>query len=101
MSDSKGATEHGEILGVREHRPAIDQAMPGDDAVTNGPFSGNLELAFRVPHQAPLLDEALGIEKKIESLARGQLAALMLLVDLGAASTQERQAISFLEFLER
>ena len=78
---AEAAAEDGEVLGEHAHRAAVDRAVAGDDAVAVGPVVGQVEVVGAVPRERVELDEGALVEQHVDPLARGRLAAGVLLVD--------------------
>ena len=72
------AAEHGEILAVDEHQPAVDRARAGDDAVAGDLVAGHAEIDAIVLYVEVQLFEAALVEQDFEPFARGQLALRVL-----------------------
>ena len=62
--------------------------MPGHDPVAEVDLLGQAEVGSTVGHEGVQLDEAARVEQEVESLAGGQLASCMLLLDARLASTK-------------
>ena len=73
------AAEDREVLAEDEDEPAVDRAVAGDDAVAQVALAVETEVGRAVGHERVELDERVRVEQQLESLARGQLAALVLL----------------------
>src|SRR4029077_14507561 len=87
--------EDGEVLGEDVDRPAVDPSIASDDAVTGIDLVGEAEVGSPVGDEPVELDEAPLVEQQIETLARGELALLVLLGDpcRSAALLGERLAV--------
>ena len=63
------------------------RAVPGHHAVARDPLVAHPELGAPVRHELVQLGERSGVQQKLQPLARGELARLVLLRDaLGAAA---------------
>src|SRR5260221_3556679 len=83
-------SHHGEVVGGDAAGAAVDAAPAGDDAV-----GGGLDPVHRPVGEGRAavdaeLDEAALVDQQVDPLARGQLAALVLLGDLLLAAPQLR-----------
>ena len=68
------AAEHGEVLAVHAHRPAVDGAETGDHAIAVGTVGLHPEVVRPVPGQFVELGEGARVEQPVDPLARGHLA---------------------------
>ena len=84
------ATEDREVLAVHGDRPIGDPSVARHDAVTEEALLPDAELGGPMRDECIELDEASGVEEQVEPLARGQLAALVLLFDALFAAAQHR-----------
>ena len=84
------AAEHGEVLREQEHRPPVDGAVAGDDAVAQRLVVAQAEVGRPVGDQLVDLDEAAGVAHQVDALARGQLAGLVLARDALRAARARR-----------
>ena len=88
------AAEHREVLAKDEDEAAVDGAGTRHHAVAGDALSGHAELGAAVLDEGVDLLERAGIEQKLQALARGQLAALVLGGDaLGPAAHASRLAL--------
>ena len=72
------AAEDGEILGEDEDQAAVDRAPAGDHAVAGELLLGHAEIDRAVlDEDAVFLERAL-VEQRLDALAGGELAALVL-----------------------
>ena len=78
---AEAAAEDGEVLGEHADRAAVDRAVAGDDAVAVGAVVGQVEVVGAVPRERVDLDEGALVEQHVDPLARGRLAAGVLLLD--------------------
>ena len=78
---AQGAAEYGEVLREHEHPPALDRAVPGDDAVAVRPVLHHSEVRVAVLDERIQLGERAGIEQELHAFARQELAALALPLD--------------------
>ena len=74
----KRAAEHREILAEHEHRTTVDGAGAGDHAVAWNALLGHAEVGAAVLDEHVDLFERAGVEQQLQTLARRQLAALVL-----------------------
>ena len=72
------SAEHGEVLAVHAHRPAVDGAETGDHAIAVGAVGLHPEVVRPVPGQLVELGEGARVEQPVDPLARGHLALGML-----------------------
>ena len=72
------SAEDGEVLREREHLAAVDEAVPGDDAVAGNELFVHAEIAAAVRDELVELLEGAGIEQQFDALAGGQLAGRVL-----------------------
>ena len=77
---AEGAAEDGEVLGEDRHRPAVDGAIAGDDAVAIRPVLLLAELVAAVPGVLVHLDERALVEEQLDPLPGGLLALGVLLL---------------------
>ena len=92
------AAEHREILGEQKDRAAVDGAPAGDDAVAGDLLLLHAEIGGAMLDEHVELLERAFIEKNLDTLARGQLAALVLRVDAGLAAAHAGILAPPLEF---
>ena len=78
--------EHGEVLREDEHLAAEDRPVAGDDGVAPRPVLAHVELDLAVTDEAVELDERARIEELLEPLAREELPALALALDVPSRS---------------
>jgi hypothetical protein len=85
------------VLRKREHLAAVDEAMPGDDAVAGHEVVGHPEVETAVRDELVEFFERAGIEKEVDAFARRQLAGVVLPPDalLAALCTQAFTACDF------
>ena len=96
------AAEDGEVLREGVDRPAVDAAGAGDDAVAgNRRCLVHAEVAAAVRDELVDLLERAGIEQQIDPLARGELAAVVLLLQPRFAAAQLGAALEILEVSDR
>ena len=91
------SAEDREVLAEDEDRPAVDLAVAGDDAVAEERF-GRGRVAVR--DERVELDERSRVEQQVESLARRQLAGVVLLRDARRAAALARRGAHLLESRE-
>ena len=84
------ATEHREVLAEHEDEPPVDRAVAGDDAVTQVALLLEAEVRGAVRHELIDLDERSRVQQQVHALARGQLAAPVLLVDAFLTASEHR-----------
>ena len=85
------AAEDGEVLREHAHRPAVDGAVAGDDAVAvRARAPASAEVVGAVPGQLVELDERALVEQRLDPLAGGLLALGVLLLDRAAPSPRAR-----------
>ena len=70
----KRPAEHGEILAVDEHQPAVDHAVAGDHTVTRDLVVLHAEVHAAVFDKHVPLFEGAFVQQHFEALARGELA---------------------------
>ena len=75
------SAENREVLAEDEHEPAVDRAVTGDDAVAQVALAVQAEVSRAVRDERVQLDERIRVEQQLQSLARRQLAAIVLLLD--------------------
>jgi hypothetical protein len=68
------AAEHGEVLAVHAHRPAVDGAETGHHAIAVGAVGLHPEVVRPVPGQLVELGEGARVEQPVDPLPRGHLA---------------------------
>ena len=83
----QGSTEDGEVLAEDEHQPTVDRAVAGDDAVAE---ERRFDLGVAIRDERIELDERICVEQQVESLARGQFSAFVLLIDTVLAAPESR-----------
>ena len=74
------AAEHGEVLRVHGHLAAVDGAVAGDDAVAEGTVLFQAKSGGAVAREGVELDERALVKQQLDALARGLLAARVLLL---------------------
>src|SRR4029077_17396776 len=89
------AAEHREDLKENKNRPSAYEPAAGDDGVAPGPFFLHLEVVGAVAHEGVELLEGAGIEEQVDALARGQLAAGVLLLDGFLGGRVDRRLAQF------
>ena len=82
------AAEDREVLREGEHLPAVDQAVPGDDAVARDDLLLHAEVAAAVRDELVELLEGAGIEQQLDPLARGELAGRVLALEAVRAAAE-------------
>jgi len=80
------SAENGEVLAEHAHRPAVDGAVSGDDAVAVGALVLDAEVVRAVTGKCIELDERAGVEQRLHPLARGHAALGVPLVDRGGGA---------------
>ena len=75
--------EDREVLGVDRDGPAVDRAVPDDDAVARDALGVEPEVHRPVPDERVDLGERALVEQRLDALAGGLLAARVLLVGCG------------------
>jgi hypothetical protein len=73
------AAEDREVLAEDAHPAAVDRAVAGHHGVAPGPVALHAELDGPVAHEGVELLEGTGVEQLLDPLARGVLAAVVLL----------------------
>ena len=73
--------QHGEVLRVCEHLPAVDKAAAGDHGVAGEPLAVQPQVGCAVHRKGVDLCERPGVEQLFEPFAGGQLSALALGID--------------------
>jgi len=91
------AAEHGEVLREDGDLPTVDLAPAGDDAVAEDLLLLHLEVGAAMLHEPIDLDERARIAKQLDALARGELAALVLLVDALLPATEHSALVHGVE----
>ncbi len=71
---AQGAAEHGEVLGEKEHRPAVDRAPARHHAVAGDLGLLHAEIGAAVLDEHVEFFERVVIEQQLDALARGELA---------------------------
>ncbi len=94
------AAEHGEILGEGEHGAAVDGAEAGDHAVAGDVGLLHAEIGRAVLDEHVELLERAAVHQKLDALARGELAALVLRLDAGVAAALARADAAVFEPVE-
>src|SRR5262249_34952017 len=94
------AAEHGKILGEGEHGAAVDRAPAGDDAIAGNPALLHAELGRAVLDEHVELLERAFVHQQLETLARGQLAPLVLRFDARVTAAGARAGAAFFELVE-
>ena len=89
--------EDREVLAEDEHRPAVDLAVAGDDAVAEERF-GRRRVA--VGDERIEFDERVGVEQQVEPFARGQLAGFVLLRDARLATAHPGRRAHLVKAIE-
>ncbi len=75
------AAEDREVLGGHEDPPAVDRPVAGHDPVARRPSPLHPEVVGAVDHEGVGLLERPGVEEEPDPLPRGELPALVLLLD--------------------
>ena len=80
------AAHDGEVLAEHAHPPAVDRPVAGDHSVAVGAVPLHVEVVGAVAHERVELLEGARVQQLLDPLARGVLAAFVLLGDgaLGA-----------------
>ena len=73
------AAEDGEVLGEDADAAALDGPVAGDDRVAPGPVALHVEVRRAMPDERVQLREGAGVQQPLDALARGELAAVVLL----------------------
>ncbi len=80
------AAEHGEVLAEHAHRAPVDRAVAGHHRVAPRPVLLHVEVVGAVAYERVELLEGARVEQLLHALARGVLAArVLLLLRLGRA----------------
>ena len=74
------AAEDGEVLARDEDLRAVDGAVPGDDAVARRTLTLHAEIVRPVHRERVGLDERALVHQHVETLTRGELAPVVLLL---------------------
>ena len=82
------AAINGEILRIDIHRPAVDLAIAGDDAIAQVFLGSDPHLVALVGDERLQLVESAGVEQQLQPFACGQLALGMLCIDSVLPATQ-------------
>ena len=83
------AAEHREILGEHVDHAPVHRAPAGDDAIAGDLVAlVHAEIGAAVLHEHVVFLEGIMVEQKLDALARGQLAALVLRVDARLPAAQ-------------
>ena len=91
------AAEDGEVLREDEDLATEDRPVAGDDGVAPRAVVAHPELDLAMADEAVELDERAGVEELLEPLAREQLAALALALDVPLARRVRRLLAQLLE----
>ena len=94
------AAEHGEVLGEDEDAAAVHRAPAGDDAVAGDLRFLHAELVGAVLDEHVELLERVAVHQELDALARGELAALVLVVDAALAAAAAGTGAAFVELVE-
>ncbi len=81
------SAEDREVLAEHEDEPPVDLAVAGDHAV---PEERGLGVGVAIRDECVELHERSGVEQQLQPLSRGELSALMLLVDALLSATEHR-----------
>ena len=92
--------EHREVLCEDIDHAAVDRAPAGDDAVAGELVLVGVEVRVSVFDEHVELLERIGIEKQLDALAGGQLAARMLRFDAGFTAAKAGAAAAFVEIVK-
>ena len=84
------STEDREVLAEDEHQAPVDGAVASDDAIAQVALLVQTEVGGPMDNERVELDERSRIQQQVQSLARGQLALGMLLVDAFLTATESR-----------
>ena len=85
--------EHREVLRERVHEATLDLAVARDHPVARDELRLHAEVAAAVGHELVDLAERPGVEEEVDSLARGQLARVVLAPLPGLAAAGLRTAL--------
>ncbi len=94
------AAEDGEVLGEDADDAAVDGAPAGDDAVARRLLLLHAELGAAVLDEGVELLEGVLVHQKLDALAGGELAALVLGVDAHLTAAKGRVVAPPLELLD-
>ena len=73
--------EHHEVLAENEDLAPVDRPPTRDDRVGEGPVPVDAEPVRAVPRHPVGFDERTGVDQQVDALARGELPAVVLLLD--------------------
>ena len=96
----QGAAEDGEVLGEHEHLAAVDGAPAGDDAVARNFHALGTEIDAAMLDEHVELLEGVLVHQKVDALAGGELAALVLGVDAPLPAAEPRMDAPHVELFE-
>ena len=82
------AAEHGEVLAEDEDQSTVYRAIAGHDAVAREFLRIHAEIVAAVFDELVPFFEAAGVEQQLDTLAGGELAFLVLLLDTVQPSAQ-------------
>ncbi len=92
--------EHREVLGKGVDRAAVDAASPGNDAVAGHQLFRHAEVLTTVGDQLVDFFEGVGVEEKIDPLARGELAGRVLTLQSIVAASELGATFEVFEMFE-
>ena len=95
------AAEHREVLREHVGEATVDVAVAGDDAVTEDLLLLHAEVVAAVGDELVHLDEAAGVEQKIDTLAGGELAGGVLPLDAFGPPAELGETLFVFEALDR
>ena len=94
------AAEHGEILGEGKHGASVDGAEARDHAVARDMRLLHAEIGRAVLDEHVDFLEGVAVHQKLDPLARGELAALVLRLDTRRAAAAARAGPAFFELAD-
>jgi len=94
------ATEDREVLGKNVNHAAIDRAPAGHDSIARDPVFLRTEFRVAVLDEHVELLEGIGVEKELDPLAGGELAAVVLGLDPRFPAAHARPLPPLFELLE-
>ena len=87
-------------MAKQEHDAAIDRAPAGDDAIAGHFELVHAEIAVAVFDKHVEFLEAAMVEQQFDALAGGELAALVLRIDAGLATTEQGLGAAVIQAFE-
>src|SRR5262249_52661870 len=97
----QGTAEHSEVLSERVAQPSLHCAVAGDHAIPRDTLLLHPEVSVAVDDELVQLLKRSGIEEQTHSLARRELALLVLAIDARLAAAQLALALAALQLLHQ